>query len=66
MMSSNEADDDKLKFNDPSELDSVEDVSFPGYAHHLTVRAELTELQSRGVIDGEQGDEIYNQWRSDR
>ena len=59
-------DEESLAFHDPDEVEGPEDVSFPNFAHHLQVRAELTELASMGVLDGDEGDAIYEDWKEQR
>lgn len=56
----------ELVYNPEDEVDSHEDVSFPKHVHHLKVRAELTELRTRGLIDDDQADDIYEDWLENR
>lgn len=51
-----------LAFHDADEVKGPDDVSFPSFAHHLQVRSELTKLARMGVIDGDQGDRIFDDW----
>lgn len=56
----------ELQYNDPDEIESPADVSFPKHAHHFKVRAELGKLSDMGVIDDDEADEIYDDWKSSR
>lgn len=56
----------ELTYNDPDELKSAADVSFPKHVHHFKVRSELSELVNRGIIDDDEADEIYEDWKESR
>lgn len=56
----------ELVFNNEEDIDDAEDVSFPNYVHHRKVQAELTELRTRGLIDDDQADDIYESWLENR
>ena len=55
-----------LAFHNEAEVEDADDVSFPGFAHHLQVRSELTKLAKMDVIDGDEGDRIFDDWIADR
>lgn len=65
-MSTNKEEGPDLAFHDADEVEGPEDVSFPDFAHHLQVRSELTELSGMGVIDGGEGEEIFEDWIESR
>lgn len=56
----------ELTYNDPDDIESSEDVSFPKHAHHFRVRSELSQLSSLGVITDDEADEIYDDWKESR
>lgn len=56
----------ELTYHDEDSVDGPDDVHFPGFAHHLQVRSELTEMCRRGMLDGEEADEVYDQWLDSR
>lgn len=58
--------DTDLVYNSEESIETPDDVSFPKHVHHLQVRSELTELCRRGLIDGDQADEIYDDWLDGR
>lgn len=55
-----------LAFHDAGEVDGPDDVAFPSFAHHLQVRSELTTLARMDVIDGEEGERIFDEWLDSR
>jgi len=65
-MSTDQEEAPDLAFHDADEVEGPDDVSFPGFAHHLQVRSELTKLAKLDVIDGDEGDRIFDDWIADR
>lgn len=61
-MSTTDEDKTELEFNDLATAKGPEDISFPGYAHHLKVRSEVTTLVSEGVLTEEEGEQVFDDW----
>jgi len=47
------------------EIDADE-LSFPSYRHHMTVRGKLEALAEKGVITDEEFSAVYSNWKSSK
>lgn len=54
---------DELK-NTAREIDvDTDELEFPSMAHHMTVRGKLEALVEHGVIDYDEMETLYEQWK---
>lgn len=51
---------------DPEAIEGPDDVSFPSYMHHFTVRAQLNKLVEAGLLSGKEADVAFEDWKEDR
>lgn len=56
----------ELQYNDPDEIESPDDVSFPKHVHHFKVRAELSKLVDMDLLTDDEADDIYDDWKESR
>lgn len=60
------AETEGLQYNDASEIDEPEDVELPKFAHHLKIRSELDKMLQMNLLDVEQTNKLYDEWREER
>jgi hypothetical protein len=53
----------ELKYHDPDEVESPEDVDIPQIVHHMQARAEIDLLIQEGCLTTEEGSEALEMWR---
>lgn len=56
----------ELQYNDVTNIKDISDIKLPRFAHHLKIRSELEMLMQLDVIDGDEADNLYEEWRRDR
>lgn len=44
----------------------VDELEFPPFAHHMTVRGKLEALVEREIIDYDQMASLYEQWKENK
>lgn len=52
--------------DNPQDIDGVEDVDFPNYLHHFTVRAQLNKLVEADILSNDEADEAFENWKASR
>lgn len=51
---------------DPESIDGPEDVNFPNFMHHFTVRAQLTKLVDADLLTENEADQVFTSWKEGR
>lgn len=56
---------DELRWHEPDEVDSVEDVEIPATAHHMQAKAEVDMLVEEGRLSHDEGAQALRVWKAE-